>query len=107
MAEALGMTHFDAMLDSRKLPTRAMLEQLIVSFDAAPRPFMLKCSGGQDRTSFAAAVLYLIHRGGWAAHSNKLPRNTPVSPTCIFPKNISDGCGTFWTLPVKIPEARR
>jgi hypothetical protein len=25
---------------------------------------MLKCSGGQDRTSFAAA-LYLIHRDGW------------------------------------------
>jgi hypothetical protein len=28
---------------------------------------MLKCSGGQDRTSFAAA-LYLIHRGGWNAY---------------------------------------
>ena len=33
---------------------------------SAPRPFVLKCSGGQDRTSFASA-LYLIHRGGWAA----------------------------------------
>ena len=54
------------MLDSRKLPTRAMLVRLIEAFDAAPRPFMLKCSGGQDRTSFAAA-LYLIHRGGWHA----------------------------------------
>jgi len=54
------------MLDSRKLPTRAMLERLIEAFDSAPRPFMLKCSGGQDRTSFASA-LYLIHRGGWTA----------------------------------------
>ena len=27
---------------------------------------MLKCSGGQDRTSFAAA-LYLLHRDGWQA----------------------------------------
>src|SRR5699024_10419032 len=28
--------------------------------------FMLKCSGGQDRTSMAAA-LFLIHRDGWDA----------------------------------------
>jgi hypothetical protein len=61
-----GIAHLDAMLDSRKLPTRAMLARLIEAFDEAPRPFVLKCSGGQDRTSLAAA-LYLIHRGGWAA----------------------------------------
>ena len=65
-AHARGIAHLDAMLDSRKLPTRAMLVRLIEAFDSAPRPFMLKCSGGQDRTSFAAA-LYLLHRGGWAA----------------------------------------
>ena len=64
---ALGGQHFDAMLDSRKLPTRAMLATLMAAFDASPRPFLLKCSGGQDRTSLAAA-LYLIHRGGWAAY---------------------------------------
>lgn len=66
VARGLGIAHLDAMLDSRKLPTRAMLERLIESFDTAPRPFLLKCSGGQDRTSFAAA-LYLIHRDGWDA----------------------------------------
>jgi len=65
-ARALGIAHLDAMLDSRKLPTREMLVTLIESFDTAPRPFLLKCSGGQDRTSFAAA-LYLIHRDGWGA----------------------------------------
>jgi hypothetical protein len=44
-----------------------MLERLIQCFDEAPKPFMLKCSGGQDRTSFAAA-LYLIHTRGWQAY---------------------------------------
>jgi hypothetical protein len=66
IATGAGIAHLDAMLDSRKLPTRAMLVRLIESFDTAPRPFMLKCSGGQDRTSFAGA-LYLLHRGGWQA----------------------------------------
>ena len=64
--QARGIAHLDAMLDSRKLPTQPMLMRLIEAFDSAPRPFVLKCSGGQDRTSFAAA-LYLIHREGWAA----------------------------------------
>ena len=66
IAERTGIAHLDAMLDSRKLPTRDMLTRLIECFDAAPRPFLVKCSGGQDRASFAAA-LYLIHRGGWDA----------------------------------------
>jgi hypothetical protein len=61
-----GIAHLDAMLDSRRLPTGPMLVRLMEAFDSAPRPFVLKCSGGQDRTSFAAA-LYLIHRGGWGA----------------------------------------
>src|ERR1700748_130994 len=65
-AESIGVAHLDAMLDPRKLPTRNMLVPLIESFDTPPKPFLLKCSGGQDRTSFAAA-LYLIHRDGWQA----------------------------------------
>jgi len=83
-AETRGIAHLDAMLDSRKLPTRAMLTALIAAFDAAPRPFMLKCSGGQDRTSFAAA-LYLIHRGGWSAFGEAAAQYARF-PYLHFPK---------------------
>jgi len=62
----LGVVHLDAMLDSKRLPLKEMLVALFDAFDAAPRPFLIKCSGGQDRTSFAAA-LYLVHRDGWDA----------------------------------------
>ena len=68
-AQAGGIAHFDAMLDSRKLPSRDMLVRLIETFNTAPKPFLLKCSGGQDRTSLAAA-LYIVFRDGWDA----LPR---------------------------------
>lgn len=61
-----SVAHFDAMLDSRRLPLKEMLVALLDAFDAAPRPFLVKCSGGQDRTSFAAA-LYIVHRDGWGA----------------------------------------
>ncbi|HEY8253957.1 MAG TPA: hypothetical protein VIG39_04910 [Rhizomicrobium sp.] len=83
-AESIGVAHLDAMLDSRKLPTKAMLVTLIESFDAAPKPFLLKCSGGQDRTSFAAA-LYLIHRDGWTA-MEKAKDQFARFPYLHFPK---------------------
>jgi hypothetical protein len=83
-AEARGIAHFDAMLDSRKLPTRTMLVDLVGAFDQAPRPFLLKCSGGQDRTSFAAA-LYLIHRGGWGAYDAAVAQYARF-PYLHFPK---------------------
>ena len=61
-----GIAHFDVVLDSRHLPTREMLLALLGAFDVAPKPFLVKCSGGQDRTSLAAA-LYILHRKGWGA----------------------------------------
>ncbi len=66
VCETLGARHLDAMLDSRHLPTQAMLATLVGTFDTAPRPFLMKCSGGHDRTAFACA-LFLIHRDGWGA----------------------------------------
>jgi hypothetical protein len=62
----VGVEHRDVMLSSKRLPTRKMLLALLDAFDELPRPFLLKCSGGQDRTSFAAA-LYIIHTKGWSA----------------------------------------
>ena len=56
VCESLGAEHIDAQLDSRHLPTRAMLATLIGAFEAAPRPFLMKCSGGHDRTAFACAL---------------------------------------------------
>lgn len=80
-----GVTHLDAMLDSRRLPPRDMLVALFEAFDAAPRPFLVKCSGGQDRTSFAAA-LYLVHRNGWGATDQALKQFARF-PFLHFPRS--------------------
>ena len=68
VARARGVVRLDVMLNSRNLPQRGMLVALFNAFEKAPRPFVVKCSGGQDRTSLAAA-LYLIHRKGWSARA--------------------------------------
>jgi hypothetical protein len=66
-----GAEHYDVVLSSKRLPTRQMLMNLIDAFDGAARPLLLKCSGGQDRTSFAAA-LYILHSKGWGAEAEAL-----------------------------------
>lgn len=93
VARNLGIAHLDTMMDSRKLPTRKMLMRLIESFETAPRPFLLKCSGGQDRTSFAAA-LYLIHRDGWKA-LDKAREQFARFPYLHFPKKHQRWLKTF------------
>ncbi|HUO94037.1 MAG TPA: hypothetical protein VMU22_14015 [Rhizomicrobium sp.] len=66
ITERVGVAHRDVMLSSKRLPTRKMLLALLDAFDQLPQPVLLKCSGGQDRTSFAAA-LYIVHTQGWSA----------------------------------------
>ncbi|MBL6852713.1 MAG: hypothetical protein ISS15_08385 [Alphaproteobacteria bacterium] len=82
--EAVGATHLDVMLDSRHLPKREMLIALFDAFDASPKPFLVKCSGGQDRTSLAAA-LYVLHRDGWTA-MELAARQFAQFPYLHFPK---------------------
>jgi len=65
-AAKLGMKRYDVRLSSRLIPARESLTALIDALERAPRPLLIKCSGGQDRTGLAAAI-YLLHAGGTAA----------------------------------------
>jgi protein tyrosine/serine phosphatase len=62
----LGLVHYNVRLSSRLLPARKSLLDLVEAIASAPRPVLVKCSGGQDRTGFAAAVI-LLREGGAAA----------------------------------------
>jgi hypothetical protein len=64
VTDRLAILHLNPMLNSRRLPTRQMLINLFAAFDAARHPMLIKCSGGQDRSSFACA-LYILHAKGW------------------------------------------
>jgi len=69
--------------------TREMMARLIESFHTAPRPFLLmKCSGGQGRASFAAA-LYLIPPGRMAGDGGGAAGQFARLPTCIYPRRAA------------------
>src|SRR5258706_10284980 len=66
VAQELGIAHFDVRLSSRNLPSRSGLAVLFAAFDQARTPILLKCSGGQDRASLAAALYIFQARGSGA-----------------------------------------
>jgi len=84
VCESVGARHFDTMLDSRKVMTRAMLVRLVDVLEESPRPLLLKCSGGQDRTALGSA-LFLIQHHGWAAR-DEAERQYARFPYLHFPK---------------------
>lgn len=83
-AARLGIVRFDTKLDSRQLPTRDMLSALVEAYDLAPKPVLVKCAGGQDRTSFAASIFILMN-GGWGAMGEALKQFSRF-PYWHFPK---------------------
>jgi len=104
VAEASGAMHIDVTLDSRHLPRRDMLAALFEAFDKAPKPFLVKCSGGQDRTSLAAA-LYLIHRDGWGALA-QAEQQFSRFPFLHFPKNHQRWLKQFLAFAVREAKGR-
>jgi hypothetical protein len=66
IAQELGIAHFDVKLSSRNLPSRSGLAELFTALERARPPILLKCSGGQDRTSLAAALCILQVKGSAA-----------------------------------------
>jgi protein tyrosine/serine phosphatase len=66
VAAELEIDHFDVRLSSRNIPSRSGLAALVDAFEKAKAPILIKCSGGQDRTGFAAA-LYLLETNGPSA----------------------------------------
>lgn len=62
---ARGLPLIDITMSSRRLPHREPLLALADTFATAPKPLLMKCSGGADRTGLAAG-LYLIGRHGLA-----------------------------------------
>jgi protein tyrosine phosphatase (PTP) superfamily phosphohydrolase (DUF442 family) len=60
---ALGLDLHVIGMASREAPRREAMLELLDFFDTAPRPFLMHCKSGADRTSLASA-LYLIHVKG-------------------------------------------
>ncbi len=67
-AARLGLAHADQPLESRGAPHKDRMQRLIGLYRTLPRPILIHCKSGADRTGLAAGVWRLIH-GGTAAEA--------------------------------------
>ena len=59
---AAGARHFDLRMSSVEHMDEAKARELVALIDAAPKPVLIHCAGGADRTGLASA-LYLAAQG--------------------------------------------
>lgn len=52
--------HYDIFLTSKELPSPQTLQRLVETLALAPRPLLLHCEGGADRSGLAAAIILLL-----------------------------------------------
>jgi protein tyrosine/serine phosphatase len=56
----LGAVHYDLDLSSDKAPTKTQLRDLLGLFENAPRPVLIHCQAGADRSGLAGALWKLV-----------------------------------------------
>lgn len=63
VCHAQGMTLIDLPMSASQAPSRAALEQLIEILQTAPKPMLIHCKSGADRTGLAAVLYLLVIKG--------------------------------------------
>lgn len=54
------VAHYDLQLHAYSLPSVADLKTLVVLLDTAPRPLLIHCHSGVDRTGLASAIVLIL-----------------------------------------------
>jgi protein tyrosine/serine phosphatase len=64
IATRKGITHIDIGMSANKEPDSATIERLIEAFKTAPKPILVHCEAGADRSGLASAIyeLLIAHR---------------------------------------------
>ncbi|WP_413586410.1 fused DSP-PTPase phosphatase/NAD kinase-like protein [Bdellovibrio sp. HCB274] len=63
VAKSMNVLHYDIPMTAEEIPHRKNLVRLISLFDIVPRPILIHCQGGADRSGEAAAIYQMIYAG--------------------------------------------
>lgn len=56
----IGVNHLDLGLSARRKPSQSELQALLTLFNTAPRPVLIHCQAGADRSGLAAALWKIV-----------------------------------------------
>ena len=80
-AKELGITHIDLGMSARRELTPQQVLQLVSTMKSAPKPLLIHCKAGADRTGLASA-LYLAEIAGQKRGGIRKPALAPLWPLC-------------------------
>jgi len=63
VAASLGVVHFDVHLNADRMPSAPRLREVVKILDGAPRPLLLHCKGGVERSGLVGAMAVLLAGG--------------------------------------------
>jgi protein tyrosine/serine phosphatase len=69
--KALGVQHYDVRLRSSKRPKDWQIDQMLQVFHEAPRPVLIHCQAGADRTGLASAMWRVVINGASKSEARK------------------------------------
>ena len=67
----LDVNHFDLNLSAEKAPTSSQVQALLNVFRAAPRPVLIHCRAGADRSGLASAIWKVVIDGESASSASR------------------------------------
>src|SRR5690606_6151821 len=67
VSRARGVEHYTVRLSAKDLPPAQRLREIVAILDGAPRPLLLHCQGGVERSGLVGAVAVLLEGGDLAA----------------------------------------
>lgn len=63
ICQQLGVTHVDIDWDLGRLPQPKIMRELLHALDQLPRPLLIHCAAGSDRTGLACTLYLHLHKG--------------------------------------------
>lgn len=71
VSQALGVTHYDYGLSARRIVTTQQIGEVLEIIRNAPKPLLVHCKSGADRSGLVSALYRLVDEGASVDHADR------------------------------------
>lgn len=80
----LNVQHLDVRMGARHLPPPAEVEELLAAYRSLPRPLLVHCGSGSDRSGLASSI-YLMDQKGSTAEEAQQELSVQFGHLAVYP----------------------
>jgi protein tyrosine/serine phosphatase len=71
VSTALGIRHYDYGISANRVATAKQIREILKIVEAAPKPLLVHCRGGADRSGLVAALYLFVEEGASAEDADR------------------------------------